>query len=65
MWEMQILNTGKTDQSSDGNDTQGDSTGSSQGSMSPEDQSTSPPPNPALRGVTKPTNNSGEPSIMS
>ncbi|XP_046670736.1 KH domain-containing, RNA-binding, signal transduction-associated protein 3-like isoform X2 [Homalodisca vitripennis] len=63
MWEMQILNTGKTEVQSDGSETVGDSTGSSQGSMSPQEQSTSPPPSaaqhPALRGVSKPTNNSG------
>lgn len=60
---MQILNTGKTDVQSDGSETVGDSTGSSQGSMSPQEQSTSPPPtgqqHPALRGVSKPQANSG------
>lgn len=52
MWEMQILNTGKAEVQSDGSET---STGSSQGSLSPQEQSTSPPPSghPALRGVSK------------
>ena len=64
MWEMQILNTGKTERLSDSSEVLGGSTGSSQGSLSPQEQATSPTPqaqpHPALRGVVKPVSSTGK-----
>uniref|UniRef100_A0A1B6DPG6 K Homology domain-containing protein n=1 Tax=Clastoptera arizonana TaxID=38151 RepID=A0A1B6DPG6_9HEMI len=57
MWEMQILNNGKSEEISDSSEGIGESTESSQGSMSPQESMFPPTQHPALRGVPSNNNN--------
>lgn len=60
MWEMQILNNGKSEEISDSSEALGESTESSQGSMSPQESLFPPAQHPALRGIAPNNNNTGQ-----